>query len=32
MRREYSYASAVSMANTELKETATRFEDGNNKT
>ena len=32
MRRQYSYASVVSMADAELKRTITRFEDGNNKT
>ena len=32
MRRQYSYASAVSMADAELKRTITRFEDGNDKT
>ena len=32
IRRQYSYASAVSMADAELKRTITRFEDGNDKT
>ena len=32
MRRQYSYASAVSMAHVELKRTITRLEDGNDKT
>ena len=32
MCRQYSYASAVSMAHAELKRTITRFEDGNDKT
>ena len=32
MRRQYSYASAVSMADAELKRTITRFEDCNDKT
>ena len=32
MSRQYSYASAVSMADAELNRTIIRFEDGNNKT